>query len=93
MGENRKTIETLQKAGVSWKVYQCEDDYGDNGLEYFKNFAQYDPEQGGTAAPGNPLYDNGVANVPEPLAGISANAERTSSFVSASDVIPFSRAA
>ena len=41
--------ETLQKAGVSWKVYQGSDDYGDNGLEYFKTFAEYDPAQGGTA--------------------------------------------
>jgi phospholipase C len=67
--------ETLQKAGVTWRVYQGEDDYGDNGLEYFANFAQYDPTQGGTPAPGNVLYDNGVANVPEPLTGLSANAD------------------
>jgi phospholipase C len=67
--------ETLLKAGVSWKVYQCADDYGDNALEYFKNFAQYDPSQGGKPAPGNPLYDNGVATVPEPLTGIRANAD------------------
>src|SRR5882757_2458806 len=67
--------ETLQKAGVSWHVYQCEDDYGDTGTEYFKTFAQYDPAQGGTPAPGNVFYDNGVANVPEPLTGIKANAD------------------
>jgi len=67
--------ETLQKAGVSWHVYQCADDYGDNGLEYFKSFAQYDPTQDGTPAPGNVLYDNGVANVAEPLTGLSANAD------------------
>jgi phospholipase C len=67
--------ETLQKAGMSWKVYQCADNYGDNALQYFKNFAQYDPTQGGTAAPGNVLYDNGVANVAEPLTGLSANAD------------------
>ena len=67
--------ETLQKAGMSWRVYQCADDYGDNGLEYFKNFAQLDPTQDGTPAPGNVLYDNGVANVPEPLTGLSANAD------------------
>lgn len=59
--------ETLQKAGVSWKLYQCADNYGDNALEYFKNFARFDPTQGGTPAPGNVLYDNGVANVAEPL--------------------------
>ena len=55
--------ETLQKSGVAWHVYQCADDFGDNGMEYFATFAQYDPTQGGTAAPGNPFYDNGVANV------------------------------
>jgi len=75
--------ETLQKAGVSWKVYQCEDDYGDNALEYFKNFARYDPTQGGTPAPGNVLYDNGVANVPEPLTGLRANADNLTNAIKA----------
>src|SRR6478752_3290454 len=56
--------ETLQKAGLTWHVYQCADDYGDNGMEYFKTFAVFDPDQGGTPAPGNPFYDHGVANVP-----------------------------
>ena len=55
--------ETLQKAGLTWHVYQCADDYGDNGMEYFAAFAMFDPEQGGTPAPGNPFYDHGVANV------------------------------
>ena len=67
--------ETLQKAGISWKVYQGSDNYGDNALEYFKNFAQYDPEQGGTPAPGNVLYDNGVAIVPEPNDEETGNAD------------------
>ena len=75
--------ETLQRAGIRWKVYQCADDYGDNGLEYFKNFAQYDPTQGGTAAPGDPLYDNGVANVPEPLTGRTANADNLANAIRA----------
>ena len=56
--------ETLQKAGLTWHVYQCADDYGDNGMEYFATFAVFDPDQGGTPAPGNPFYDHGVANVP-----------------------------
>jgi phospholipase C len=30
--------ERLEAAGVSWKVYQEYDNYGDNGLAYFKNF-------------------------------------------------------
>ncbi|MEV4299169.1 phosphocholine-specific phospholipase C [Microbispora rosea] len=67
--------ETLQAAGVSWRVYQCADDYGDNGLEYFNTFAKLDPTQGGTAAPGNVYYDNGVKNVPEPVTGLSGNAD------------------
>jgi phospholipase C len=67
--------ESLQKAGISWKVYQGADNYGDNGLEYFKNFAQYDPEQGGTAAPGTALYDNGVAIVSEPNDSDTGNAD------------------
>ncbi|MDX2729573.1 MULTISPECIES: phosphocholine-specific phospholipase C [unclassified Streptomyces] len=67
--------ETLQKAGVSWRVYQCEDDYGDNGLEYFNTFAKLDPTQGGKAAPGNIYYDNGVKNVPEPATGLAGNAD------------------
>jgi phospholipase C len=75
--------ETLQKAGVSWHVYQCEDDYGDTGTEYFKTFAQYDPAQGGTPAPGNVYYDNGVANVAEPLTGLTANADNLANAIKA----------
>jgi phospholipase C len=67
--------EMLQNAGVTWRVYQGADNYGDNGLQYFKAFAQYDPTQGGAAAPGNVYYDNGVATVPEPLTGVRANAD------------------
>ncbi|TNC20489.1 phosphocholine-specific phospholipase C [Amycolatopsis alkalitolerans] len=75
--------ETLQKAGVSWRVYQCEDDYGDNGAEYYATFAKLDPTQGGTAEPGNVFYENGVKNVPEPLTGISANADNLASAIKA----------
>ncbi|HEX3907151.1 MAG TPA: alkaline phosphatase family protein [Mycobacteriales bacterium] len=75
--------ETLQKAGVSWHVYQCADDFGDTGTEYFKTFAQYDPTQGGTPAPGNVFYDNGVANVPEPLTGPTANADNLANAIRA----------
>jgi phospholipase C len=78
--------ETLQKAGVSWKVYQCADDFGDNGFEYFANFAQFDPAQGGTPAPGNVLYDNGIANVPEPVTGLTANADNLTNAIRA-DVV------
>ncbi|WP_433382656.1 phosphocholine-specific phospholipase C [Actinoplanes sp. CA-142083] len=75
--------EQLQKAGVSWRVYQCEDDYGDNGLEYFDTFAKLDPAQGGTAAPGNVFYDNGVKNVPEPVTGLSGNADNINAAIRA----------
>jgi phospholipase C len=36
--------ERLQKAGVSWKVYQEYENYGDNGLSYFKKFRGIGPE-------------------------------------------------
>ena len=75
--------ETLQTAGVSWRVYQCADDYGDNGLEYFNTFAKLDPTQGGTAAPGNVYYDNGVKNVPEPITGLSGNADNLNAAIRA----------
>ncbi len=67
--------ETLQAAGVTWKVYQGSDNYGDNGAQYFAAFARLDPSQGGTAAPGNVYYDNGVATVPEPYPVESGNAD------------------
>ncbi|WP_267241958.1 phosphocholine-specific phospholipase C [Streptomyces sp. PR69] len=53
----RTYAEDLQDAGVSWKVYQrASDNFGDNGLAYFRRFAD--------AAPGDPLYDRGMASVP-----------------------------
>ena len=67
--------ETLQAAGVTWKVYQGSDNYGDNGAEYFATFAKYDPGQGGTPAPGVVWYDNGVATVPEPYDPEARNAD------------------
>jgi phospholipase C len=41
--------ERLQAAGVSWRIYQEYDNFGDNGLAYFANFRG--------KAPGNPLHD------------------------------------
>ena len=67
--------ETLQAAGVSWKIYQGSDNYGDNGAEYFATFAKYDPGQGGTPAPGVVWYDNGVAAADEPYDPESGNAD------------------
>ncbi|MER5957334.1 phospholipase C, phosphocholine-specific [Streptomyces sp. NPDC001893] len=49
--------EALQRAGVSWKVYQnANDNYGDNGLAYFSKIAG--------AKPGDPLHDRGMSSVP-----------------------------
>jgi phospholipase C len=45
--------ERLQAAGVSWRVYQEYDNYGDNGLAYFANFRG--------VGPGSPLYERGRA--------------------------------
>jgi phospholipase C len=49
--------ERLQAAGVSWKVYQQEDDYGCNLLEQFAAFQD--------ALPGSELYERGVRPRPE----------------------------
>jgi phospholipase C len=78
--------ETLQRAGVTWHVYQCADDFGDNGMEYFELFAKLDPTQGGTAQPGNVFYDNGVKNVPEPITGLNGNADNINAAIR-SDVV------
>jgi phospholipase C len=45
--------ERLEAAGVNWKLYQEYDNYGDNGLAYFKNF------RGIRAS--SPLYQKGRA--------------------------------
>jgi phospholipase C len=44
--------EELTKAGVSWKVYQEEDNYGMNVLEYFDQYQN--------ASPSSPLFKNGM---------------------------------
>jgi phospholipase C len=49
--------EALQSAGVSWKVYQnASDNYGDNALAYFKQFAN--------ASASSALYQRGMGSVP-----------------------------
>jgi phospholipase C len=45
--------ERLEKAGISWKVYQQDDNYGCNMLANFKIFQQ--------ASKGSPFYDKGMA--------------------------------
>jgi phospholipase C len=49
--------ERLEQAGVSWKVYQQENNYGCNMLEKFKVFQQ--------APAGSPLHSRGVLRGPE----------------------------
>ncbi|MBX7555526.1 phospholipase [Streptomyces sp. tea 10] len=44
--------ERLTKAGVSWHVYQEEDDYGCNPLEFFQQYQD--------AERGDPLYEHGL---------------------------------
>jgi phospholipase C len=80
--------ETLQAAGVSWKIYQGTDNFGDNGAQYFKTFADLDPSQGGTApAPGtNVFFDNGLATVPEPLDPENFNGDNLANAIKA-DVV------
>jgi phospholipase C len=48
--------ERLQKAGVSWRVYQEVDNYDDNALAWFKRFQQ--------APKGSPLHVNGMTDRP-----------------------------
>ncbi len=44
--------ERLTEAGISWRIYQEEDDYGTNVLEFFEAYQ--------AAAPGSPLYENAL---------------------------------
>ncbi|ROR46415.1 phosphocholine-specific phospholipase C [Kitasatospora cineracea] len=52
--------ERLQNAGISWKVYQQSDNFDDNALAWFANFKN--------AKAGQPLYDRGLATVPDLVA-------------------------
>jgi phospholipase C len=49
--------ERLQKANVSWKVYQQQDNYGCNMLEYFKAFKEADRD--------SHLYNRGMIREPQ----------------------------
>jgi phospholipase C len=48
--------ERLTQAGISWRVYQEEDDYGTNPLKWFQNYQN--------ASPGSPLYENALTVYP-----------------------------
>jgi phospholipase C len=60
--------ERLERAGISWKVYQQQDNYGTNVLEYFKRFRD--------AAPDSPLYLRGLARGAEGQFEEDARADR-----------------
>jgi phospholipase C len=57
--------ERLQAAGVSWKVYRPLNDWFGDALQWF---AQYK-----NAAPGNPLYDRGMATVNNVVSAFAAD--------------------
>jgi phospholipase C len=44
--------ETLMKANVTWRVFQEQDNFDDNGFAWFESFHK--------ALPGTPLWDNGL---------------------------------
>lgn len=48
--------ERLQKAGVSWRIYQETDNFDDNALAWFEQFQQLDPS--------SPLYQNSMPRLP-----------------------------
>jgi phospholipase C len=48
--------ERLEQAGISWKIYQQQDNYGCNMLEYFRVFQQ--------AQKSSPLYSKGMVRGP-----------------------------
>ncbi len=57
--------ERLQAAGVSWKVYRPNGDWFGDVLPWFAQYMN--------ATPGNPLYDRGVAEVPDAVAALRAD--------------------
>ena len=57
--------EILEKAGVSWRVYQQADNFDDNAFQWFANYQD--------AKPGTPLYDKGMARVDDLIAAFDAD--------------------
>jgi phospholipase C len=47
--------EVLEGLNISWRIYQQEDNFDDNGCAWFANFQK--------AKPGSPLFDKGMATV------------------------------
>jgi phospholipase C len=61
--------ELLQKAGVTWKIFQASDNYDDNALNWFAAYKN--------AAAGTPLYNNGETFAPSVASGTSFLADYT----------------
>ena len=61
--------ELLQKAGVSWKVYQASDNYDDNALNWFAAYKD--------AAVGTALYNGGETFAPSIASGSGFQADYT----------------
>jgi len=57
--------ERLQTGGITWKVYRRSDDWFGDALPWFAQFKN--------SAPGNPLYDRGVAPVPDVVAAFQSD--------------------
>jgi len=57
--------ERLQAAGVSWKVYRPPGDWFGDALQWFTQYQN--------ASPGNPLYDRGMATVPDVIAAFRSD--------------------
>jgi phospholipase C len=55
----------LQAAGITWKVYRPNDDGFGDALPWFAQYLN--------AGPGDPLYDRGVATVPNVVAAFRAD--------------------
>lgn len=52
-GMEWKTIgEVFEENNITWKVYQEQDNFGDNAFEWFEQYKN--------ATPGNPLHDKGL---------------------------------
>ncbi|MEI8288939.1 MAG: alkaline phosphatase family protein [Verrucomicrobiota bacterium] len=57
--------ERLQAAGVTWKVYRPPGDWFGDALQWFTQYKN--------AAPGNPLYDRGIATVNDVIGALAAD--------------------
>jgi phospholipase C len=59
--------EILEEEHISWRVYQEQDNFDDNAFAWFESFM--------IAKPGNPLYDKGIAPVPDLVSSFKQDLE------------------